>query len=39
MFCVLAIQRKSLRAGMMAHAWYDSLTGIALAIAKHMRVI
>jgi hypothetical protein len=24
---------------MMAHAWYDSLTGIALAIAKHMRVI
>ena len=39
MFCVLVIQRKSLRAGMMAHAWYDSLTGIALAIAKHMRVI
>jgi uncharacterized protein len=39
MFCVLAIQRQSLRAGMMAHAWYDSLTGIVLAIAKHMRVI
>ncbi len=39
MFCLLAIQRKSLRAGMMAHAWYDSLTGIALAIAKHSRVI
>jgi uncharacterized protein len=39
MFCVLVIQRKGLRAGMMAHAWYDSLTGIVLAIAKHMRVI
>jgi hypothetical protein len=39
MFCVLAMQRRSLRAGMMAHAWYDSLTGIVLAIAKHLRVI
>jgi uncharacterized protein len=39
MFCVLAIQRRSLRAGMMAHAWYDTFTGIAIAIAKHMRVI
>jgi len=39
MFCVLAIQRRSLRAGMMAHAWHDSLTGIVLAIAKHLRVI
>ena len=39
MFCMLAIQRRSLRAGIMAHAWYDSLTGIVLAIAKHIRVI
>ena len=39
MFCALAIYRKSLRAGMMAHAWHDSLTGILLAIAKHLRMI
>ena len=35
MFCGLAIYRRSLRAGMMAHAWHDSFTGIALAIARH----
>jgi CAAX protease family protein len=39
MFCALTIQRRSLRAGMMAHAWHDSLTGILLSIAKHLRVI
>jgi uncharacterized protein len=39
MFCVLTIQRKSLRAGMMAHAWHDSITGIALTIAKHIHAI
>jgi len=39
MFCALAIQRRSLRAGMMAHAWHDSLTGILLAIAKHLHAI
>jgi membrane protease YdiL (CAAX protease family) len=39
MFCALTIQRKSLRAGMMAHAWHDSVTGIALAIAKHLHAI
>jgi membrane protease YdiL (CAAX protease family) len=31
MFCVLAMQRRSLRSGMMAHAWHDSFSGIALA--------
>lgn len=35
MFCGLAIYRRSLHAGMMAHAWHDSITGIALAIARH----
>jgi uncharacterized protein len=35
MFCVLAIYRRSLRAGMMAHAWHDSIAGIVLAILKH----
>lgn len=39
MFCILALRRRSLRAGMMAHAWHDSFTGILLAIAKHARVI
>jgi membrane protease YdiL (CAAX protease family) len=39
MFCILAIKRKSLRPGMMAHAWHDSLSGIALAIAKHLHAI
>jgi uncharacterized protein len=38
MFCVLAIRRGSLRAGMMAHVWHDSLAGIVLAIAKHARL-
>ena len=39
MFCLLAIQGENLRAGMIAHAWHDAITGIALAIAKHSRVI
>ena len=39
MFCILAMKRRSLRAGMMAHAWHDSVTGIALAIAKHLRLV
>jgi CAAX protease family protein len=39
MFCILAIRRRSLRAGMIAHAWHDSVTGIALAIAKHTHLI
>lgn len=39
MFCVLAIYRRSLRAGMMAHAWHDSFTGVALALAKHAHLL
>lgn len=39
LFCVLAIRRESLRAGMIAHAWHDSITGVALAIAKHAHLI
>jgi uncharacterized protein len=35
MFCLLAIRRRSLRAGVIAHAWHDSFTGIVLAILKH----
>jgi uncharacterized protein len=39
MFCLLAMQRQSLRAGMIAHAWHDTITGIALAIAKHSHLV
>jgi hypothetical protein len=39
MFCLLAIYRRSLRAGMIAHAWHDSLAGIVLAIAKHSHLL
>ncbi|HTV07392.1 MAG TPA: CPBP family intramembrane glutamic endopeptidase [Acidobacteriaceae bacterium] len=38
LFCILAIYRRSLRAGMIAHAWHDSIAGIAIAVLKHMRV-
>lgn len=38
LFCALAIRRRSLRAGMIAHAWHDSITGIAIAIAKHLHL-
>lgn len=39
MFCLLAIQRRSLRAGMIAHAWHDSLTGVLIAIATHNHLL
>ncbi|MGC2163332.1 MAG: CPBP family intramembrane glutamic endopeptidase, partial [Silvibacterium sp.] len=39
MFCILAIRRQSLRAGMIAHAWHDSITGIIIAIAKHAHIL
>jgi membrane protease YdiL (CAAX protease family) len=32
LFSLLALKRKSLRAGMIAHAWHDSFTGIVLAL-------
>ena len=35
LFCILAIQRRSLRPGMMAHAWQDIFSGIALMVLKH----
>jgi membrane protease YdiL (CAAX protease family) len=38
LFGLLAIYRRSLRAGMMAHAWHDMISGLALALlsAKHL---
>jgi hypothetical protein len=39
LFCLLALHRRSLRAGMIAHAWHDSVAGIALAILKHAHLV
>jgi membrane protease YdiL (CAAX protease family) len=38
LFGLLAIYRRSLRAGMMAHAWHDLITGLAVTLlsAKHL---
>jgi membrane protease YdiL (CAAX protease family) len=35
LFGVLAVLRRNLRAGMMAHAWHDAFTGIALTLLHH----
>ena len=35
MFSVLALQRRGLRAGMIAHAWHDSVSGVALVLLRH----
>lgn len=35
MFCALAILRKSLRPGMMAHAWHDIFSGAMLMLLRH----
>ena len=35
-FSALAYRRQSLRAGMLAHAWQDSFSGIALFISSHV---
>lgn len=38
LFSVLAIKRGSLRAGMIAHGWHDSITGILLWALKRANV-
>lgn len=35
MFCALALLRNSLRPGIVAHAWHDIFTGIALVLLRH----
>jgi len=35
MFSVLALKRRSLRPGMMAHAWHDALSGLLLYLLQH----
>lgn len=39
MFGLLALWRKSLRPGMMAHAWHDAFQGIILFVAAHKGII
>lgn len=38
MFGVLALMRRGLRAGMIAHAWHDSISGLALVLLRHYGV-
>jgi membrane protease YdiL (CAAX protease family) len=38
MFGVLAILRRGLRTGMIAHAWHDSISGVALVLLRHYGV-
>ena len=39
LFCILAIYRRSLRPGIIAHAWQDSFTGIVVAFLRNARMI
>lgn len=39
LFCGLAILRRSLRPGMIAHAWHDIFSGVMLALAHHFHVV
>lgn len=39
LFCLLAIYRRSLRAGMIAHAWHDIITGILIVVARHNHLL
>jgi hypothetical protein len=38
MFGVLALLRRGLRTGMIAHAWHDSISGLALVLLRHYGV-
>jgi membrane protease YdiL (CAAX protease family) len=38
MFGALTLFRRGLRTGMIAHAWHDSISGIALALMRHYGV-
>lgn len=39
LFSVLALSRRSLRAGMIAHSWHDLIAGLALALLKSTHLI
>ena len=36
LFCALVFMRRSLRPGMMAHAWHDIFSGVMLAVLRHV---
>ena len=38
MFGVLVLLRRGLRTGMIAHAWHDSISGVALVLLRHYGV-
>jgi uncharacterized protein len=38
MFGMLALRRRGLRTGMIAHAWHDSISGVALVLLRHYGV-
>jgi membrane protease YdiL (CAAX protease family) len=38
MFGVLTLLRRGLRTGMIAHAWHDSISGVALVLLRHYGV-
>jgi membrane protease YdiL (CAAX protease family) len=39
MFSLLALKRRSLRAGMIAHAWHDAFSGIVLFLMKQQHLL
>jgi membrane protease YdiL (CAAX protease family) len=39
MFSLLALKRRSLRPGMMAHAWHDALSGLLLYLLQHSHLL
>ncbi|HEX4309131.1 MAG TPA: type II CAAX endopeptidase family protein [Acidobacteriaceae bacterium] len=38
LFCMLTILRKSLRPGMIAHAWHDIFSGVMLMLLQHFHL-
>jgi len=39
MFCALALVTKSLRPGMIAHAWHDIFSGVMLMMVRHFHLL
>jgi len=39
MFCTLALVTKSLRPGMIAHAWHDIFSGVMLMMVRHFHLL
>ena len=39
LFSLLALFRRSLRAGMIAHGWHDLIAGLALALLRSYHLI